>query len=359
MFASARNAAFRTSRIAGLSARVGRSGWRRTRLLILCYHGISIRDEHEWDPQLYVSAATFERRLASIKAHGCVVLPLAEALKALSRGTLPDRAVVLTFDDGYFDFTLRAQPALQRYGFPATVYLTTQRCEHNFPIARLLTSYALWRQQDRVLDGSGLPGLDGRSYALASAELRRELVQKFSAAMIAIRPAEKDAIVADVVSRVGLDYQALRQERLVTLMNPEEVARAAAAGVDFQLHTHRHRTPTDTNVLVDEIVLNRKKIAAMTGRDPSHFCYPSGVWRRSYLPCLREQGIESATTCAVGLAERDSEPLLLPRVLDRDTATDEEFAAWLSGTAFWRPWRRTDQAAPDESMVAGGQATMS
>ena len=40
-------------------------------------------------------------------------------------GTLPDRAVVLTFDDGYADFHSRAMPLLDRYGFTATVFVTT------------------------------------------------------------------------------------------------------------------------------------------------------------------------------------------------------------------------------------------
>ena len=40
-------------------------------------------------------------------------------------GALPDRAVVLTFDDGFADFHSRAMPLLDRYGFTATVFVTT------------------------------------------------------------------------------------------------------------------------------------------------------------------------------------------------------------------------------------------
>jgi hypothetical protein len=135
MLASLKQTAYRMSNGAGLVARVGLDAWRRSRLLILCYHGVSAHDEHEWDPLLYVSTATFERRLALIRRHGCTVLSLDDAVRRLYARDLPARSVVFTFDDGYHDFRLRAWPALQRYSFPATVYLTTQRCAS--PASRL------------------------------------------------------------------------------------------------------------------------------------------------------------------------------------------------------------------------------
>src|SRR5208283_3844118 len=44
---------------------------------------------------------------------------------ACGDGKLPDRAVVLTFDDGYADFHSRVMPLLDRYGFTATVFMTS------------------------------------------------------------------------------------------------------------------------------------------------------------------------------------------------------------------------------------------
>ncbi len=40
-------------------------------------------------------------------------------------GSLPDRPVVLTFDDGYADFHSQAMPLLDRYDFTATLFVTT------------------------------------------------------------------------------------------------------------------------------------------------------------------------------------------------------------------------------------------
>jgi peptidoglycan/xylan/chitin deacetylase (PgdA/CDA1 family) len=337
MLASLKQTAYRVSNSAGLVARIGLDAWRRSRLLILCYHGVSAHDEHEWDPLLYVSAATFERRLALIRRHGCTVLRLDEAVRRLYARDLPSRAVVITFDDGYVDFRSRAWPALQRYNFPATVYLTTQRCEHNFPIARLLASYLVWKGRHEVLEGRGLAGLEAERYPLATAEQRKVVLERVCGAMLAMTKREKDAAVSALASRLGLSYEALVHDRIVTLMNPDEVAEVAGQGAAFELHTHRHRTPEDPNVLVEELHANRERIVRMTGTMPTHFCYPSGVWRTSYLPRLREEGICSAATSVRSLAAQSNDPLLLPRVLDHGLVTDAEFEAWLTGAAAWLP----------------------
>ena len=349
MLASLRRSSLMISNRLGVSTLVGQSAWRRQRLLILCYHGVALRDEHEWDPELYVSVETFARRLELIRRHQCSVLPLEEALERLERRDLPDRAVVLTFDDGFFDFFAGAWPLLAEYRYPATVYLTTQRCEHNFPIVTLCLSYLFWKRCHVLLDGTGLPGLDATSYALASPAQRASVRARLVSATATTRPAAKDEIVRDIARRLGADYDELVRARTLTLMNPAEVRTLAAAGVDFQLHTHRHRTPADPDVFAREIVENRDRIANLTGRRPAHFCYPSGIHREGYAQVLKREGVRSATTCARGFAGRGSDVFLLPRVLDNSDMSGEEFEGWLTGAAAWmNDWmRRRPARAPD------------
>ena len=42
------------------------SNWRKQRLLIIGYHGISLQDEHAWRPGLYMSPDQFAGRLETI-----------------------------------------------------------------------------------------------------------------------------------------------------------------------------------------------------------------------------------------------------------------------------------------------------
>ena len=143
-------------RVLGASSRLGildgvrDSKWRQRRLLILCYHSISIDDEHEWSGTYSMSPDVLESRLRMLRDGGYNVLPLDEAIRRLYERTLPPRSVVLTFDDGMYDFHARARPLLQQYGFPATVYLTTFYSEYRKPIFGLFCSYVLWRARTRM-----------------------------------------------------------------------------------------------------------------------------------------------------------------------------------------------------------------
>lgn len=341
MISAIKRSSFAVSRQLGVMRLVAGSAWRRHRLLVLCYHGVSLDDEHEWYPPLYVSPATLARRFEILKRAGCQVLPLGEAVNRLYAGTLPDRAVVLTFDDGFYDFKAKALPLLQAYGYPSTLYVATQRCEQNYPVARLLVSYMLWKHRGAVLDARGLEGLD-RTYPLATGADRARVVTDMTDRMQRekLGPAAKDVIARQILERLGIDGDRTAASRVLRLMTPAEVGEVSRAGVDVELHTHRHRTPADPDALVDEVRLNRRKLEEMTGRRPVHFCYPSGVYRLNYLPRLEAEGIVTATTCDPDLASRSSHRLLLPRFVDTDVVSDLEFEAWITGAAIWMP-RRT------------------
>ncbi|HSD84863.1 MAG TPA: polysaccharide deacetylase family protein [Anaerolineae bacterium] len=55
-------------------------------------------------------------------------LTVTQWLQLLSdrRGALPERPIVISFDDGYTDFLVNAVPILQHYGFGATLYVVTK-----------------------------------------------------------------------------------------------------------------------------------------------------------------------------------------------------------------------------------------
>src|SRR5687768_16446820 len=70
-------------------------------LRIICYHGISLHDEHQFQPKLFIREETFRKRMTYLKRHRYRVFPLDEALSLMEQGKLPPRALVITFDDGW------------------------------------------------------------------------------------------------------------------------------------------------------------------------------------------------------------------------------------------------------------------
>jgi peptidoglycan/xylan/chitin deacetylase (PgdA/CDA1 family) len=316
----AKHLAFRTAEASRLNQVIGGSGVRRHRLLILCYHGVSLADEHKWNPELYVSPDQLRRRLTLLRETGCAILPLGNALERCATGTLPARAVALTFDDGFADFALRAVPLLREFDMPATVYLTTYYCERPVPVPDVAIPYLLSKARE--------PGVDVR-----------DLAAEADAALRSASAEEKDALVRHVAQRCGVDYDAFVRSRLFQIMTPNEVKALPADLIGVELHTHRHRTPHDPALFTREIVENRDRIAALCGRTPTHFCYPSGCWRPDMLPLLRQQGIRSATTCFPGYMTPSTDSLVAPRFIDTMLTSEATFRGWLSGFAALLPRR--------------------
>jgi len=334
-------------RVLGASSRLGLlngirdSKWRQRRLLILCYHSVSIDDEHEWSGTYSMSPAVLESRFRMLRDGGYNVLPLDEAIRRLYERTLPPRSVALTFDDGMFDFRARALPLLKEFGFPATVYWTTFYSEYQNPIFKLFCSYVLWRARSRMPQPDTRPILGRQSqWNLATESGRRRALREIMDFVHEARfpLPERSALAERLTDLLGDDYEALRAKRILTVMTPAEAAEIAREGVDVQLHTHRHRTPNDRSLFQREITDNRKRIDPIREGVARHFCYPSGVYSPEFLPWLREAGVQTATTCDPGLASSKTEPLLLPRLVDTSNLSALDVEGWMTGmSAFFMP----------------------
>jgi hypothetical protein len=339
MLKFAKNSALRIAKNIGTFDMVAGSRWRQQRLLILCYHGLSQKDEHKWS-NLFVTPAFFRSRLEILARRRYRVLPLNDALTMLREGSLPPRSVVITFDDGFHDFHQHGFPMLREFGLPATVYQMTCDADHPFPVFNLVLSYLFWRGAGRRLDGAAcnVPGV----FDLSPGGDRTSAVDVFleAARQRDYTAAQKNEIAARVAGELGVDYGEILRLRMLQLMTSSEVSEIAAGGIDVQLHTHRHRTPLDEEMFRREIRDNRQWLAAATGTQPTHFCYPSGCYRGEFLPWLRAEQVVSATTCDSGMATRTCEPLLLPRLLDFMHVTEVDFEGWLAGFSSLLPHRR-------------------
>jgi peptidoglycan/xylan/chitin deacetylase (PgdA/CDA1 family) len=91
--------------------------------IILTYHSIADGGSPlETPPKLFAEQMDWLRCNAQ-------VIPLESLVAALASGKpIVERAVVLTFDDGFEDFCLVAAPILRRLRFPATIFLPTAYC---------------------------------------------------------------------------------------------------------------------------------------------------------------------------------------------------------------------------------------
>jgi peptidoglycan/xylan/chitin deacetylase (PgdA/CDA1 family) len=325
----------------GLLSGIRDSGWRQRRLMILCYHSISLDDEYRWSGAYSMSPGMLAARFRMLREGNYNVLRLDDALHRLYEGTLPPRSVVLTFDDGMYDFYARAHPLLEEFGFPATLYLTTYYSDYQQPIFGRLCSYVLWRARIRkpTVDVRGLLGRPGTWDLSTEAGRARAHAEVFDHVdREGMRLPERIAFAGRMTEYLGEDYEAIRSKRVLTIMSNEEAAELSRKGVDVQLHTHRHRTPNDRDLFMREIVQNRARIDSFRLTTARHFCYPSGVYRPEFLTWLNEAGVISATTCDPGIASPRTSPLLLPRLVDTSHLSALDVEGWLTGmSAFFMP----------------------
>ena len=110
---------------------------------ILMYHHVA--DEPGW---LYVKKETFSQQMGYLATKGYTPVTLPEVVENLQTGKpLPQKPIVLTFDDGYRDFYENTYPILKVFNFKATAFVITQHVEG--------ANYISWDQL-REMVGSGL-----------------------------------------------------------------------------------------------------------------------------------------------------------------------------------------------------------
>jgi peptidoglycan/xylan/chitin deacetylase (PgdA/CDA1 family) len=292
--------------------------YNRGRVRILCYHGVWIADDKFDGDQMFIRPQTFESRLRLLSSLQFEVISLDHAVEGLGgRKTLPDDAVVITIDDGWFGTFAHMVPALRRHGMPATLY-----CDS----ANLLSGTPVWHVMARYL--ANIHGTE------RSPDPQMARLLGVATDPAASSDAKRDAL-AKLATSVGIELEHYVQARAFSYMSPAELRQAAATGLSIELHTHNHSLHNfEPEKIAEEIETNRAVLGEALGREPrsfTHFCYPSGATAPGVEQALERLGIRSGTTLIAGLAAPADDPLLLPRIIDGDQRTALEFEAELCG----------------------------
>jgi len=108
---------------------LGFTFWLRDRYVvpILTYHhvGIPSVSKHRLNT---VTALSFKHQMSFLKRHGFQVVSFEDFVEGAKEGRSFNRnTVVLQFDDGYEDNYTYAFPILKKHGFPATVFLVSDK----------------------------------------------------------------------------------------------------------------------------------------------------------------------------------------------------------------------------------------
>lgn len=304
----------------------------RGRLSILIFHRVLPQPDPLF-PDL-PDVAAFEARMRWVK-DWFNVLPLSEAIERLAAGTIPSRAMAITFDDGYADNEELAAPILKRLGLTATFFVATgflgRGCMWNDQVIEAIRGCS-----SEALDLASV-GLD--RYSLATAEARRATVSAVLTAIKHLEPARRQAAVTSVASAAGAT------ELPSLMMQPEQVRSLRALGMDVGAHTVTHPilTRLSPETALAEMRDSKAELERILGEPVTLFAYPNGVPGQDYAAehagMARECGFAAAVSTAWGAASVRSDRFQLPRFTPWDRSR------WRYGARLLGNFSRTEQTA--------------
>jgi peptidoglycan/xylan/chitin deacetylase (PgdA/CDA1 family) len=297
---------------------------------ILMYHRIASPRVDPWG--LAVRPDRFEQHLAVVRRTR-YPLPMSEFVSRMERGTLPDRAVAVTFDDGYVDNLHEASPRLASARVPATLFLATgfvgQRQEYWWDeLARgiLLGTGAVDAEvkvgRERislVLRGGDQRDRGWRTWQGPRTDRQSAYLSAWKH-LRAAAPAEREDAMVRLRTQLGIpppDPQDLP-------MTASEIAALAGGGAfDFGGHTATHAVlpalaPAERR---DEIRRGREACERLIGSPIAGFAYPHGALDDDSEAAVRECGFAWACgTRSRSVPARGPNRYALPRfgVLDWD-----------------------------------------
>ena len=131
---------------------------------MLAYHAVSDR----WRSPLAVSRVALEEQLGFFHRRGYSALTFAAAEHLRRTGALPWKSLVISFDDA-FASVLRALPLLDRYSWPATVFVVTDFATSGRPLEwHGLGGSDDWKDEREGLVWDQLRGLVERGWEIGS-----------------------------------------------------------------------------------------------------------------------------------------------------------------------------------------------
>ena len=315
---------------------------RRPRAVVLVYHRVGERGLDPW--HLTIDPEIFAGQMETL-ARDWSPLSLAELVEGFVSRRLPERAVAVTFDDGYADNLEVAAPILLDHGIPATLFVATDLVDAGGPpwwdeLASLLLGPAGLPPTLTLSSGGGrweIPPLAAGERRSATNALppweaepgtRLRVHYEVWLALRALDTPTRESALDEIAEWAGVS----RPSGHVLLTWEQLRELAALPGFDLGAHTLTH--PALPNCSPEEaraeIAGGADRLRARIGVEVEQFAYPFGTWSRSVAQLVAELGFRAAYTTDRHAISWSSSPHALPRV-PAEARAPGEFTRLLAG----------------------------
>ncbi len=303
---------------------------------ILCYHGVSINDEHEFMPSNYMRFETFKSRILFLKRMGYRIISLQESLEMVRNKNIEKNCIVITIDDGFTPIFDELVPFLIDQNLPATIYVTSYKSKYEVPIFRLVAQYLFWKSEKNIeLEKIDIEKADGTKLELKKMRTEEELWEFITLCEQTCKRKERFRILHSLASEFNLELTP-SIIKAHSIANKETLTKFGQhKNINLQLHTHSHKTKLTALGFKKDIIKNIEYLEQTVSHPLVHFCYPSGHWEEEMIPILKELNIQSATTCDLGLMDKQTDPYKIPRIIDSESISEIVFYAEIVGLSSW------------------------
>jgi len=282
--------------------------------VILAYHSVNRGDCPYVYPDNIVTVSNFESQMAYLTSKKRIIT-LSELVQCIKSGSeFPANAVVITFDDGYYDFYSKAYPILKKHKISCTLFPITKLLDTGDEKWEDTLSYAINTSEAKSL--SVHAGGQKRSYKLVSSAQRLDCIRNLNSIVSRMNKTEREKILSEVESQ--LNGPSKIAERVMLGWN--EVRQLREEGlVSFGCHTHSHRSLTSISPQVadQEISRSKQEMEQFLGEPCTFFCYPIGKkndFNQTIKAMLEAERFHAAVTTIPGSVSKASDLYELKRI---------------------------------------------
>ncbi len=287
------------------------TGGERVNLLrVLTYHRVDEPKARPWlDPALIsASAADFEAQMKYLSANyqPVSVLDVLVALENRDQKILPKRAVMVTFDDAYYDFEQHAWPVLKHYRIPVTLFVPTAFPDHP---ERLFWWDRLFHAIHTTVKSEISTPIG--NLAIGTDLERRQATTRLRNHIKLLPNAAALAFVEDVENRLNIS------PHTNCVLGWDALRKLANEGVTLAPHTQTHpiMNHIPPSAMRNEALGSLQDLRREIGATPPVFAYPSGFYNPEVIKAMKEAGFKLAFTTERGINNLSQvDPLQLQRI---------------------------------------------
>lgn len=334
--------------------RLARRLWSRVtrHAAILLYHRVA-EDRHDpWS--LCVSPRHFAQHLEVLARHHHAVT-LAALQSELQQRRMPQRSIVITFDDGYADNLHSALPLLEHWGLPATVFVASwwvgkRRAFWWDDLERLLLRPAAlpaslqlyatggwhrWSLAETSVDL--MAERRDRCDQTADPDFRRSLHQSVYDLLRPLPHGERENLLADLRAWARADPDGRSSSRPLDLDELQNMARCELIEVGAHTVHHPQLAGLSATEQQAEIEGSKRFLEDVINQPVRSFAYPFGKptdYTSETIALTRNAGFTGACSNFPGPVRRTTDCFQLPRFYVTDCDGDEfsrRLSGWLAG----------------------------